>query len=588
MKKTTYIAILFILICFFACKSDKDKAANQTIDVIASDNNKKEDIKISNDGEQVQKMLDLLGVDTNDAKNVETLNALLGNGDASEIAYQILGKHSVEKNTLTQSNLNTLEKMLQQYPELESSGGFVVNEATVDIDFSKLAEQLKELDKEELSQLLAVLPTSGSNAGKEKNKNPFEGTFIEESLVGTSFTYYATSKGRSLYEKIKHATPEEAEQMLAKHYGVKPEEIKLLKRIEKQTKIKHEKQAKKLLNPIYKNAVEEALNNPSTSNQFKSLIKKRKTKQELKAKQFIRYSARAREAFYKLNPGWHAEKNDEVGNTYVDSRNQYIYLPLGKLSFADEVVEFDPGNGGLHPKGSLGEPNMPNIDFTGGDPKVCNIGLEGVLTLQFTNNAITDVNGPDLYVFEMGKIEPTILELSKDGSQWIKVGKIEGGTAMVDIADFVNKGETFTYVRLTDLNTKSGVPGADVDAIAAIGGAIRLNLDAAVLFEFGKYELKPEAEAALTELIPKIEEIGKGTIVVEGHTDNVGNNAANKTLSQKRAESVQQLLKTLIKDKVNNFKWESKGYGESQPVVPNDTDENRQKNRRVEILVLPS
>lgn len=261
---------------------------------------------------------------------------------------------------------------------------------------------------------------------------------------------------------------------------------------------------------------------------------------------------------------------------------------MGKLSFADEVINHVAGETGQNPYGALYEPNMPAPEMFEEDPRFCNIGVSGVLILEFTDNAITDVNGPDLYVFEMGKIEPTNLELSKDGKHWVTIGKIQGGTAMVNISPFVEKGETFTYVRLTDLETYSEIPGADVDAVAAIGGAIRLNLDSSVLFEFGKHRLKPEAEASLTELIPQIAKIGKGIIVVEGHTDNVGSTSANKSLSEKRAKSVSALLEALMKDSAKNFKWQIKGYGDSQPVATNDSDENRQKNRRVELLVLPN
>ena len=77
----------------------------------------------------------------------------------------------------------------------------------------------------------------------------------------------------------------------------------------------------------------------------------------------------------------------------------------------------------------------------------------------------------------------------------------------------------------------------------------------------------------------------KGTITVEGHTDDVGSDATNKTLSQKRSASVAAALKKAI-DKPA-FKWKEVGYGESRPLVENTTDENRAKNRRVEILVTP-
>ena len=156
---------------------------------------------------------------------------------------------------------------------------------------------------------------------------------------------------------------------------------------------------------------------------------------------------------------------------------------------------------------------------------------------------------------------------------------------MVDIKDFVKPNETFTYVRLTDLDTPSQLPGADVDAVAAIGGALRLNLDSAVLFDTGKFQLKESASSELNKLVTAIKEYSKGHIIVEGHTDNVGNPASNKTLSENRAKEVSAFLKSKLSS--TNYTFEVKGFGENQPIAPNDTPENKQRNRRVEILVVP-
>lgn len=163
--------------------------------------------------------------------------------------------------------------------------------------------------------------------------------------------------------------------------------------------------------------------------------------------------------------------------------------------------------------------------------------------------------------------------------------RLRGGTAMVDLAGYVKPGETYNYVRLTDLDTFSTVPGADVDAVAAIGGALRLNIDSAVLFDTGEYELKGSATSELERLLEAIKEIPEGTIIVEGHTDNVGSPQSNLMLSKNRAQEVAGYLKENLS---NTYKFTIKGLGETQPVAANDTDENKQKNRRVEILVLPS
>jgi outer membrane protein OmpA-like peptidoglycan-associated protein len=321
------------------------------------------------------------------------------------------------------------------------------------------------------------------------------------------------------------------------------------------------------------------------SSRYQETIQYRKKIVKVFQKDFERKAKAAKDKFQKLNPDLYF--GDEAGETYVGHMKKAVYLPLGELSFADAVVAYN------HPllltqqvKNVLGEPDVLQgydiEDITG----IHSLGLGGTITVQFTDNALTDVNGPDLYIFEIGQIEPTDLEISKDGKNWIHVGKIDGGVAEVDISPFVKQGELFYYVRLTDLKKESGLPGADVDAIAAIGAAMRLNLDSKVLFESGKSILKPEGIAALKKLAHNIAVLNKGNVIVEGHTDDVGSAETNQKLSLARAKSVSAELKKLIPS--SSFRWKEKGFGESQPMVENDTDENRAKNRRVDVLILPN
>ena len=133
---------------------------------------------------------------------------------------------------------------------------------------------------------------------------------------------------------------------------------------------------------------------------------------------------------------------------------------------------------------------------------------------------------------------------------------------------------------------ESGLPGADVDAIAAIGAAMRLNLDSKVLFETGKSNLKPAGIVALQELAENIAVLKKGNVIIEGHTDDIGSAETNQKLSLARAKSVSTELRKLIQS--SSFRWKEKGFGESQPLVKNDREENRAKNRRVDVLILPN
>ncbi len=363
--------------------------------------------------------------------------------------------------------------------------------------------------------------------------------------------------------------------------GVSEDEVDLSLNMMPDDNIVSVKHAEEIENDLNNPEVEAYIKSGKASNNFLELIKESKEKAIVRTASFKKRAQQAKDKFYKDNPSWFA-LDETTEDTFIDSRKAMVYLPLGELSFADSVVAFQPGRpSGRTPEKGLGPAQ--------GDANVITdcavLGIEGILTLFFKDNAILDVNGPDIYVFEIGEIEPTNLEISKNGQEWINVGKIEGGTAFVDIKDYVKPGETFNYIRFTDLDTQSGQPGADIDAVAAIGGALRMNLDSAVLFETGKHVLKEEGILAIQELAEQMKNLQKGTITVEGHTDDVGSDTTNKTLSQKRAASVAAELKKAINNPA--FKWKEVGYGEANPIVLNDTDENRAKNRRVEILVTP-
>jgi outer membrane protein OmpA-like peptidoglycan-associated protein len=103
-----------------------------------------------------------------------------------------------------------------------------------------------------------------------------------------------------------------------------------------------------------------------------------------------------------------------------------------------------------------------------------------------------------------------------------------------------------------------------------------------VLFDFGKYDLRAEAREKLAKLSGIVLAHPGLTLAVEGHTDNVGSDELNQKLSEQRAESVRSYL---IAQGLAQANVTAQGFGKSTPVVDNSTPANRQKNRRVEIVV---
>lgn len=113
-----------------------------------------------------------------------------------------------------------------------------------------------------------------------------------------------------------------------------------------------------------------------------------------------------------------------------------------------------------------------------------------------------------------------------------------------------------------------------------IGATVRLNK---VYFDFDKATLRPESFPELDRVVELMENNPTLEIEISGHTDDKGSDTYNQKLSQNRANSVK---KYVVSKGIPSSKIIAKGYGESQPEVPNDSDENRQINRRVQFTVL--
>lgn len=108
-----------------------------------------------------------------------------------------------------------------------------------------------------------------------------------------------------------------------------------------------------------------------------------------------------------------------------------------------------------------------------------------------------------------------------------------------------------------------------------------LKLDSAVMFAAGQATLTPRATQELQRAAKQIQAISPREILIEGHTDNVGDPKVNYQLSLQRAEAVKTFL---VRQGIPDNIIKTQGYGDTRPVAPNDTEENRQKNRRIEVV----
>jgi outer membrane protein OmpA-like peptidoglycan-associated protein len=103
-----------------------------------------------------------------------------------------------------------------------------------------------------------------------------------------------------------------------------------------------------------------------------------------------------------------------------------------------------------------------------------------------------------------------------------------------------------------------------------------------VLFDTGKYTLKPPTQVKLAKISGILLSHPGLTIQIEGHTDSVGSDEFNQKLSEQRADAVRDFLAS---QGVAASSMTAKGFGKNDPIASNDTPEGRQKNRRVELVV---
>lgn len=144
-------------------------------------------------------------------------------------------------------------------------------------------------------------------------------------------------------------------------------------------------------------------------------------------------------------------------------------------------------------------------------------------------------------------------------------------------------GAVGAYQDRQEAELRRDTVGTGID-VTRDGDVIKLNLPDGVTFDFARYDLKPQFYPALNTVANTLKSYNQTMVEVSGHTDSIGSDAANQTLSERRANAVAGYL---VGQGVLRERFEVVGMGERYPVASNDTDSGRALNRRVEIRLLP-
>lgn len=139
------------------------------------------------------------------------------------------------------------------------------------------------------------------------------------------------------------------------------------------------------------------------------------------------------------------------------------------------------------------------------------------------------------------------------------------------------------YMDAQEAKLREKLKGTGV-SVTRNGDNIVLNMPGNITFKTGSSDLNADFYKVLDGVGIVVEEYNKTLIVVEGHTDNVGTDENNQSLSERRAASVGQYL---MGKGINGQRVLTAGLGESRPIASNDSEAGRSQNRRVEVRLEP-
>jgi outer membrane protein OmpA-like peptidoglycan-associated protein len=178
-------------------------------------------------------------------------------------------------------------------------------------------------------------------------------------------------------------------------------------------------------------------------------------------------------------------------------------------------------------------------------------------------NAVQSVGGKVIYSDD----NVSVIQAMRDGIE-----------IMAEIQASVKNSGRYYFLHIIERNAMKQVITADVMAAAMDrDGFIALDIH----FATGKAEILPESHSIIEEIVALLRKRPDLRIGVEGHTDNTGMPASNKTLSNDRAKSVAAAIASAG---IDSSRLDPAGYGQERPIADNRTEDGRAKNRRVEII----
>ncbi|MES2274756.1 MAG: OmpA family protein [Bacteroidota bacterium] len=304
-------------------------------------------------------------------------------------------------------------------------------------------------------------------------------------------------------------------------------------------------------------------------------------------------------------------------NTTFDEQSPFIHPDDSTLYFCSNGW---PGMGNkdlfisrLNIKGEWGKPqNLGYPINSNGDENGLTITASGNYAF-FASNNLNGYGGYDIYTFELpvsvrphmvtyvkgiirdvGTKQPLeaaveIIDLEKDLPVYQDYSSVTAGDFLATLTSGKNYGLNISkngYLFYSENFSLVGHQAKNPFNISVLLEPIEVGSKVIlknIFFDTNRFDLQPISMAELKKLIDFLAINPTVKIEISGHTDDVGNDQINQTLSENRAKSVFQYL---IDHGVSAGRLVFKGYGKTQPIVPNTNDESRAQNRRTEFKVI--
>jgi outer membrane protein OmpA-like peptidoglycan-associated protein len=197
-----------------------------------------------------------------------------------------------------------------------------------------------------------------------------------------------------------------------------------------------------------------------------------------------------------------------------------------------------------------------------------------VLVTDFKNNSREGET-----ILFVGEKSGETVEKASDKNGAFKIDLKGDDTYMIKIKGIVDAQD---YNRVTIPKLEEGMMYGEYNVLIKYEPPRSFTLDK-VHFDTNKSSLRKDSYKELNELLSALKFKESLMIEIHGHTDNVGEEDANLTLSKNRAKSVRSYL---IKNGINQSRVIANGFGESRPIATNNTQEGRQTNRRTEVHII--